>query len=73
VPYPIDDPVVREALREEPPLQRAQAQAVLRVRDSPRFYANARGGPGILVYRQTPEADETKVLPSGDINGGFRF
>jgi hypothetical protein len=40
---------------------------------SDRFYANARGGAGILVYRQTHEAEETKVLPAGDINVGFRF
>src|ERR1700722_14948209 len=38
-----------------------------------RSCATARGGAGILVYRQTPEPEETKVLPAGDINVGFRF
>ena len=40
---------------------------------SDRFYLNARVGAGILIYRQTHEGQETKVLPTGDLNFGFRF
>jgi hypothetical protein len=40
---------------------------------SPRFYVNARGGAGILVYRQTHWSEERKVAPGADLNVGARF
>ncbi len=40
---------------------------------SERFYVNARVGAGILIYRQTHEDQETKVLPTADLNFGVRF
>jgi hypothetical protein len=40
---------------------------------SPRFYANARVGAGILIYRQTHEAEEQKVAGAADVNFGARF
>jgi len=38
-----------------------------------RFYANARAVAGILVYRQTHESEEKKLVPAGDVNVGVRF
>jgi len=40
---------------------------------SDRFYVNVRAGAAVLIYRQTHEDTETKVLPVGDLNVGFRF
>lgn len=40
---------------------------------SPTVYVNARGGGGILVYRQTHAEEEKKLVPAADINVGFRL
>jgi sulfoxide reductase heme-binding subunit YedZ len=40
---------------------------------SSRFYVNARVGAGVLIYRETHEAQEVKVLDIADVNVGARF
>jgi hypothetical protein len=40
---------------------------------TPRFFANARARLGVLVYRQTHQAEEKKLAPAGDLNVGVRF
>jgi hypothetical protein len=52
---------------------RAWPMAGYQLELSSRFYANARAGAGILVYRQTHEAEEKKVALAADVNLGVRF
>jgi hypothetical protein len=40
---------------------------------SPRIYVNARGGVGVLVYRQSHWSEERKLAPGADINVGVWF
>jgi hypothetical protein len=40
---------------------------------SPRFYINARGGVGVIVYRETHYSEERKLVPNIDINLGVRL
>ncbi len=52
---------------------RAWPMAGYQLEISPRFYANARAGAGVLVYRQTHYAEEKKLAPAADLNFGARF
>jgi hypothetical protein len=65
--HPVDDATLNDLYARVWPMAGYQLDL------AQRFYVNARGGAGLLVYRQTHWAEEKKIAIAGDLNLGFRF